>query len=58
MPDAAWPARSTGMLTVSKTGFEQFMYVAAQRQPLIYGAAAVLLALFIGWLGGVIFRRD
>ena len=51
-------SQATGMLTVSKTGFEQFMYVAAQRQPLIYGAAAVLLALFIGWLGGVIFRRD
>jgi uncharacterized protein (TIGR02186 family) len=49
---------ATTPLTVSKTGFEQFIFVAAQRQPLIYGAAAVLLALFIGWLAGIIFRRD
>lgn len=49
---------ATAPLTVSKTGFEQFMYVAAQRQPLIYGLAAVLLALLIGWLAGIIFRRD
>lgn len=47
-----------GTLTVSKTGFEQLLFVAAQRQPLLYGAAAVVLALLIGWLAGVIFRRD
>lgn len=47
-----------GTLTVSKTGFEQLMYVAAQRQPLVYGATAVLLALFVGWLAGIVFRHD
>jgi uncharacterized protein (TIGR02186 family) len=51
-------ARAEGSLIVSKTGFEQFMFTAAHRQPLIYGASAVVLALLIGWLAGVIFRRD
>jgi uncharacterized protein (TIGR02186 family) len=49
---------ATAPLIVSKTGFEQFIFVAAQQQPLVYGAAAVLLALLIGWLAGLIFRRD
>lgn len=56
--DGALLGAATAPLTVSKTGFEQFMFVAAQRQPLIYGAAAVLLALLFGWLAGIIFRRD
>lgn len=43
--------------TVRKTGFERFLGLAAVQQPLLYGIAAVVLALFTGWLGGVVFRR-
>ena len=42
---------------VQKSGFERFIGEAAVNQPLLYGIATVLLALFTGWLGGVLFRR-
>lgn len=48
--------RSDGF-SVRKTGFERFLGIAAVQQPLVYGIAAVILALFTGWLGGVVFRR-
>ena len=48
--------RSDGF-SVRKTGFERFLGIAAVQQPLLYGIAAVILALFTGWLGGVVFRR-
>lgn len=48
--------RSEGF-TVRKIGFERFLGQAASNQPLLYGLATVLLALFTGWLGGVVFRR-
>ena len=43
---------------VRKAGFEQIVFDLAQDSPWTYGALAVLLALFTGWLGGVVFRRD
>lgn len=43
--------------SVRKIGFERFLGLAAQQQPLLYGLTAVFLALFTGWLGGVVFRR-
>lgn len=42
---------------VQKSGFERFLGEAAVNQPLLYGLATVLLALFTGWMGGVLFRR-
>ena len=48
--------RSDGF-SVRKTGFERFLGLTAVQQPLLYGIAAVALALFTGWLGGVVFRR-
>lgn len=48
--------RSDGF-SVRKSGFERFLGLAAIQQPLLYGIAAVILALFTGWLGGVVFRR-
>ncbi|HQZ13136.1 MAG TPA: TIGR02186 family protein [Devosia sp.] len=48
--------RSEGF-SVRKSGFERFLGLAAVQQPLLYGICAVLLALFTGWLGGVVFRR-
>lgn len=43
--------------SVRKIGFERFLGLAAIQQPLLYGLSAVILALFTGWLGGVVFRR-
>jgi uncharacterized protein (TIGR02186 family) len=43
--------------SVRKTGFERFLGQAARQQPLLYGLVCVALALFTGWLGGVVFRR-
>lgn len=48
--------RSEGF-AVRKIGFERFLALAARQQPLLYGLAAVILALFSGWLGGVVFKR-
>jgi len=48
--------RSDGF-TVRKTGFESFVYVASRQYPLVYGLVCVALALFAGWLVGVVFRR-
>lgn len=47
-----------GTLEITKVGLEQFMFAASQDHSLLYGLACIALALFIGWLGGVIFRRD
>ncbi|MCB1488196.1 MAG: TIGR02186 family protein [Bauldia sp.] len=51
-------AHEKGKLDITKVGFEQFMFAAAHEHALFYGLACVLLALFTGWLAGVIFRRD
>ncbi|WP_430513077.1 TIGR02186 family protein [Pannonibacter phragmitetus] len=45
-------------LTVAKTGFEQMTFDLAHEQPTLYGLAAIMLAVFTGWLAGVVFRRD
>jgi uncharacterized protein (TIGR02186 family) len=50
-------AERSESFSVRKIGFERFLGLAAQQQPLLYGLAAVILALFTGWLGGVVFRR-
>ena len=50
-------AEGTEGFSVRKSGFERFLGLAAVQQPLLYGIAAVVLALFTGWLGGVVFRR-
>lgn len=48
--------RSEGF-SVRKIGFERFLGESARQYPLLYGLVAVILALFTGWLGGVIFKR-
>lgn len=51
-------AESEKTLRIAKTGFEQFTHTLALRYSALYGLAAIALALFTGWLAGVIFRRD
>ena len=45
-------------LTIEKKGFEQFVYDLAHKQPLIYGVAAVVIAIMAGFLANAIFRKD
>lgn len=50
-------AEKSDGFSVRKIGFERFLGQAARQQPLLYGLVCVALALFTGWLGGVVFRR-
>jgi uncharacterized protein (TIGR02186 family) len=48
-------ASATAKIEVRKLGFERFVANAAQNWSLLYGFAAVLLAVGMGWLAGRIF---
>lgn len=50
-------ARRSEGFSVRKIDFERFLAQTATQSPLLYGIACVALALFTGWLGGVLFRR-
>ncbi len=50
-------ARKSEGFAVRKIGFERFLAQSATQFPLFYGLACVILALFTGWLGGIIFKR-
>lgn len=56
--DGSQLARTTLSFTVVKSGSEASVAQAAREHPLLYGLAAVGLALLVGWLASVIFRRD
>jgi uncharacterized protein (TIGR02186 family) len=49
---------TSAQLTIVKAGLEQRIYRMAQDNGLLFGFAAVLLAIITGWLGRLIFRRD
>ncbi len=44
-------------LTIEKRGFEQFVYDLAHRQPLVYGVAAVVIAIAAGFAAAAVFRK-
>ena len=50
-------ARKSEGFAVRKIGIERFLALSAVQQPLLYGLVCVILALFTGWLGGVLFKR-
>lgn len=50
-------ASSTSSFTVRTEGFERFLSRSAQTYPILYGMAAVAIAIATGWMGGVLFRR-
>ena len=50
--------QSTESLLVVKAGFESYISDLAQHYALPYGFLAVALAIFTGWFGRVVFRRD
>lgn len=47
---------TTKNIFIHKTGVERSIYQFAHRQPFFYGVAAVLTALFAGWIASVLFR--
>ena len=49
---------SSAQLAIQKAGFEQTLFRFANTNGFAYGVISVLLAIVIGWLGRVIFRRD
>jgi uncharacterized protein (TIGR02186 family) len=51
-------AHAEDSIMVSKTGVDQLVPTFARSESLIYGLLCAALAIFVGWLGGVIFRRD
>lgn len=51
-------AQAGSSLQVIKTGIEQYVADAARDNGLLYGLATALMAVFIGWFGSVVFRRD
>lgn len=44
-------------IRINKSGFERFVATAAAENGFLYGLAAVLVSLLLGWLAGVLFRR-
>jgi len=42
---------------VRTVGFERFVANSAKEYSLLYGLVCVILAVFTGWLSGVVFRR-
>ncbi|HEY5238509.1 MAG TPA: TIGR02186 family protein [Rhizomicrobium sp.] len=50
-------AQSTPLF-VDQTGLERRLYNLAHEQPLLYGLSAVAMAMVLGWLSSVIFRRS
>ncbi|WP_421854129.1 TIGR02186 family protein [Oricola sp.] len=51
-------AQTQSTLDIRKAGIEYQLFQAAQNQSLFYGMGSVALALLVGWLGRVMFRRD
>ena len=56
--EGAMIAQTKTALEVIKTGFEEYVAEAAADRGLLYGIFTVLMALSIGWLASVIFRKD
>lgn len=50
-------AAATKPIEIRKTGFERFVALAANRYSFLYGLAAVLLSLGLGWAAAAAFRR-
>ncbi len=55
--DGRMAAERTLDIHVDKTGFERTVYLLATRAPLLYGVSAVFIALFSGWIAGMIATR-
>jgi uncharacterized protein (TIGR02186 family) len=54
----AMVARTATSFDVTKAGIEQYVVESSQDHGLFYGLTTMSMALAIGWLASVIFRRD
>ncbi len=50
-------AAATREIEIGKSGFERYVALAARRHGFLYGLAAVLLSLGLGWAAAMAFRR-
>jgi uncharacterized protein (TIGR02186 family) len=50
-------AAATKEIEIGKSGFERYVAIAARRHGFLYGLAAVLLSLGLGWAAALAFRR-
>ena len=50
-------AAATREIEIGKSGFERWIALAARQHGLLYGLAAVLLSLGLGWAAAAVFRR-
>jgi len=50
-------AQSTPLF-IDQTGLERRLYNFAHASPMSYGLSTVLMAMFLGWLSSVLFRRN
>ena len=50
-------AAATKEIEIDKSGFERFVALAARRHGFLYGLAAVMLSLSLGWAAAMAFRR-
>ncbi len=51
-------AEAEERVIVQKAGVEQVLFDASRELPLVYALTILAAAGFVGWLAGVIFRRD
>jgi uncharacterized protein (TIGR02186 family) len=50
-------ARSS-ILSIDQTGLERRVFEFSQADPLAYGLSTVLMAVLLGWLSSLVFRRS
>lgn len=50
-------ASQTSSIIAEKKGFDAFIYNLAYKNSYLYGLSAVFIAIFSGWIAGVIFNR-
>ncbi len=50
--------RFSSTLKIEKRGFERFVYEIAHKQPLLYGVAAVIIAIAAGYAAAAVFRKS
>lgn len=56
--DGALLERAGSEINIRKSGMEQLISRMSSEMPLLYGLAAVAMAIFAGWFAGIVFRRD
>ncbi len=49
---------SSAQLEIRKSGFEQAVFRLAHNHGFFYGFLSVSLAMFTGWMGRIVFRKD